>query len=178
MRFARYNRAFSPSRRNTVYNNKKIKKKRIGAGCVKIKLPIQNRKAGAALSAVNKITQTMLYGQSLISYAAKHGVPKAAIRCRINRRYSCRRRKRRDGTPPSLADRSHRPHHPPNRRRPEEIQRIDNLRRRSPNTNLGCFGSSSGREGIHDSSPAFTGSCANGVRGREAAESQVYSQAP
>lgn len=76
-----------------------------------------------------------------------------------------------------MAARSHRPHHHPNRRRPEEIQRIDNLRRRSPNTNLGCFGSSSGREGIHDSSPAFTGSCANGVRGREAAESQVYSQA-
>lgn len=66
-----------------------------------------------------------------------------------------------------MAARSHRPHHHPNRRRPEEIQRIDNLRRRSPNTNLGCFGSNSGREGIHDSSPAFTGSCANGVRGRK-----------
>lgn len=35
LRFARYNRASPPSRRNTVCDNKEIKKKRIGVGCVK-----------------------------------------------------------------------------------------------------------------------------------------------
>ena len=81
----------------------------------------------------------MLYRQSLISYAEKHGVTKAAIRYNTNRQYIYRWRKRYDGTLQSLADRSHRPHHHPNQHRPEEIKLIDNMRRRNPNTGLVVF---------------------------------------
>ena len=107
--------------------------------CVKDELLRQNRKAGATLSAMNKITQTMLYRQSLISYAEKHGVTKAAIRYNTNHQYIYHWRKRYDGTLQSLADRSHRPHHHPNQHRPEEIKLIDNMRRRNPNTGLVVF---------------------------------------
>ena len=107
--------------------------------CVKVELLRQNRKAGATLSAMNTITQTMLYRQSLISYAAKHGVTKAAIRDHTNRQYIYRWRKRYDGTLQSLADRSHRPNHHPNQHRPEEIKLIDNMRRRNPNAGLVVF---------------------------------------
>ena len=61
---------------------------------------------------MDKIIQTQLYRQSLILYAQKHGVTQAAIRYRTNRQYIYRWMKRYDGTLPSLADRSHRPHHP------------------------------------------------------------------
>lgn len=88
---------------------------------------------------MNKITQTMLYRQSLISYAEKHGVTKAAIRYHTNRQYIYRWRKRYDGTLQSLADRSHRPHSHPNQHQPEEIRLISNMRRRNPNTGLVVF---------------------------------------
>ena len=81
----------------------------------------------------------MQYRQSLISYAAKHGVTKAAIRYNTNRQYIYRWRKRYDGMLQSLADRSHRPHHHPNQHRPEEIKLIDDMRRRNPNTGLVVF---------------------------------------
>lgn len=88
---------------------------------------------------MNKITQTMLYRQSLIRYAEKHGVTKAAIRYRVNRQYIYRWRKRYDGTLESLADRSHRPHSHPNQHRPEEIKLIDDMRRRNPNAGIVVF---------------------------------------
>jgi transposase InsO family protein len=88
---------------------------------------------------MNKITQTMLYRQSLISYAEKHGVTKAAIRYNTNRQYIYRWRKCYDGTLQSLADRSHRPHHHPNQYQPEEMKLIDNMRPRNPNTGLVVF---------------------------------------
>ena len=75
--------------------------------CVKVELSRQNRKAGATLFAMDKITQTMQYRQSLIRYAEKYGVTKAAIRYRTNRQYIYRWKKRYDGTLQSLADRSH-----------------------------------------------------------------------
>ena len=53
--------------------------------CDTVELCRQNRKTGAILFAMNKITQTMLYRQSLIRYAQKHGVTKAAIHYRTNR---------------------------------------------------------------------------------------------
>jgi len=107
--------------------------------CVKVKLLRQNRKAGATLFAMNKITQTMLYRQSLIRYAEKHGVTKAAIHYNVNRQYIYRWRKRYDGTLESLADRSHRPHSHPNQHRPEEIKLIDDMRRRNPNAGIVVF---------------------------------------
>ena len=68
---------------------RKRKKQRIGVACIKVELTRQNRKAGATLFAMNKITQTALYRQALITYAKKYGVTKAAIRYRTYRQYIC-----------------------------------------------------------------------------------------
>ena len=107
--------------------------------CVKVELLRQNRKAGATLFAMNKITQTARYRQSLIHYAKKYGVTKAAIRYHTNRQYIYRWMKRYDGTLQSLEDRSHRPHHHPNQHTPEELKLIRDMRRRNPNTGLVVF---------------------------------------
>lgn len=88
---------------------------------------------------MNKITQTARFRQALIEYSYKHGVTNAAIRYRTNRQYVYRWRKRYDGTLASLEDRSHRPHHHPNQHREDEIQLIENMRRRNPNTGLVVF---------------------------------------
>lgn len=88
---------------------------------------------------MNKITQTMLYRQSLICYAKKNGVTKAAVRYRTNRQYIYRWLKRYDGTLQSLADRSHRPHSHPNQHTEGEIKLILNMRRRNPNAGLVVF---------------------------------------
>lgn len=78
----------------------------------------------------------MLFRQALIRYAEKHGVTKAAIRYNVSRQYIYRWKKRYDGTPQSLADKSHRPHHHPNQHTDEELTLIKNMRRRNPNTGL------------------------------------------
>ena len=88
---------------------------------------------------MKKITQTARYRQSLILYAGKYGVTKAAIRYHTNRQYIYRWKKRYDGTLQSLEDRSHRPHSHANQHRPDEIQLIDNMRRRNPNAGLVVF---------------------------------------
>ena len=62
----------------------------------------------ALLFAMDKITQTARYRQSLILYTEKHGVTKAAIRYHTNQQHIYRWRKRYDGTLSSLEDRSHR----------------------------------------------------------------------
>ena len=107
--------------------------------CIKVELTRQNRKAGATLFAMNKITQTAKYRQALIHYAEKYGVTKAAIHYRTYRQYIYRWKKRYDGTLKSLEDRSHRPHHHPNQHRPEEIKLIENMRRRNPNAGIVVF---------------------------------------
>ena len=107
--------------------------------CGTVELSRQNRKAGVTLFAMNKITQTMQYRQSLIQYAKKHGVTKAAIRYHTNRQYIYRWMKRYDGTLQSLGDRSHRPHSHPKQHQPDEIRLIDNMRRRNPNAGLVVF---------------------------------------
>ena len=83
---------------------------------------------------MNKITQTMRFRQALILYAQKYGVTKAAIRYNTNRQYIYRWMKRYNGTLQSLANRSHRPHSHPNQHTPEEINLIQNMRRRNPHT--------------------------------------------
>ena len=88
---------------------------------------------------MNKITQTARYRQSLILYSEKYGVTKAAIRYHTNRQYIYRWKKRYDGTLQSLEDRSHRPHSHANQHRIDEIQLIDNMRRRNPNAGLVVF---------------------------------------
>ena len=88
---------------------------------------------------MNKITQTARYRQSLILYAKKHGVTKAAVRYRTDRQYIYRWMKRYDGTLPSLEDRSRRPHGHANQHRPEEIKLIEDMRRRDPHAGLVVF---------------------------------------
>jgi transposase InsO family protein len=107
--------------------------------CAKVELSRQNRKAGATLFAMNKITQATQYRQALILYAEKYGVTKAAIRYQTNRQYIYRWRKRYDGTLQSLCDRSHRPHSHPNQHRIDEITLINNMRRRNPNDGIVVF---------------------------------------
>lgn len=81
----------------------------------------------------------MLFRQALLSYAAKYGVTKAAIRYRTNRQYIYRWRRRYDGTPQSLADRSHRPHSHPNQHTEAEKKLIGDMRRRNPNAGIVVF---------------------------------------
>ena len=107
--------------------------------CIKVELLRQNRKAGATLFAMNKITQTARYRQALITYAKKHGVTKAAIRYHTYRQYIYRWMKRYDGTLQSLEDRSHRPNSHPNQHRPDEIKLIEDMRRRNPHVGLVVF---------------------------------------
>ena len=73
---------------------------------------------------MNTVTQKMKFRQSLIKYAEKYGVSKAAIKYNVNRQYVHRWKKRYDGTLQSLADKSHRPFHHPNQHTESEIKLI------------------------------------------------------
>ena len=95
--------------------------------CVKVELSRQNRKAGAPLFTMNKITQDMRFKQVVIEYSYAHGVTKAAIRYKTTRQNIYRWRKKYDGTVRSLADRSRRPHSHPNQHTEAEIKLIKNL---------------------------------------------------
>lgn len=85
------------------------------------------------------ITQDMRYRLSLLKYADKYGVTKAAIKYKTNRQYIYRWKKRFDGSMESLRDRSRKPHHHPNQHTPEEIKLITDMRRRNPHAGLVIF---------------------------------------
>lgn len=76
---------------------------------------------------MNTVTQTMRFRQSLLNYAEKHGVTKAAIKYNVNRQYIYRWKRRYNGDIQSLANRSHRPHHHPNQHTEEELRKIEKL---------------------------------------------------
>ena len=64
---------------------------------------------------MTSITQDMKYYRlSLINYAEKYGVTKAAIKYKTNRQYIYRWKRRFDGSLPSLCDRSRRLYSHPN----------------------------------------------------------------
>jgi transposase InsO family protein len=88
---------------------------------------------------MNKITQTMLYRQSLIKYAEKFGVTKAAIKYKTNRQYIYRWKRRYNGNIQSLADKSHRPNGHKNQHTTQELKLIADMRRRNPNSGLVVF---------------------------------------
>ena len=88
---------------------------------------------------MNKITQDMQFRQSLLRYASKYGVTKAAIRYKVNRQYVYRWQRRYDGTWESLKDRSHRPKSHPNQHTDAELKLIRDMRRRNPHTGLVVF---------------------------------------
>ena len=71
---------------------------------------------------MTSITQDMKYRLSLIRYAEKYGVTKAAIKYKTNRQYIYRWKRRFDGSIESLRDRSRRPHSHPNQHTSQEIQ--------------------------------------------------------
>ncbi|MCI8482795.1 MAG: transposase [Lachnospiraceae bacterium] len=85
------------------------------------------------------ITQDMRYRLSLIKYADKYGVTKAAVKYKTNRQYIYRWKRRYDGSMESLRERSRRPLHHPNQHTPEEIRLIHNMRRRNPDAGLVIF---------------------------------------
>ena len=107
--------------------------------CGTVELLRQNRKAGATLFAMNKITQDMRFKQAVIEYSLKHGVTKAAIRYKTTRQNIYRWRAKYDGSLLSLADRSHRPHSHPNQHTEAEIKLVKDMRRRNPNSGLVVF---------------------------------------
>ena len=78
----------------------------------------------------------MQFRQSLLNYAEKYGVTRAAIKYNVNRQYIYRWKRRYDGDIHSLTNRSHRPHHHPNQHTEAELEQIANFRRRNPNTGL------------------------------------------
>lgn len=85
------------------------------------------------------ITQDMKFRLSLLKYAEKHGVTKAAIKYKTNRQYIYRWKRRFDGSIESLRDRSRRPHHHPKQHTPAEIKLINDMRKRNPNDGLVIF---------------------------------------
>lgn len=90
-------------------------------------------------SRMASITQDMRYRLSLIKFADKYGVSKAASRYKTNRQYIYRWIRRFDGSIESLRDRSRRPHHHPNQHSQEEIKLITDMRRRNPDAGLVVF---------------------------------------
>lgn len=85
------------------------------------------------------ITQDMRYRLSLIKYAEKFGVTKAAIKYKTNRQYIYRWKRRYDGSIESLRERSRRPHHHPNQHTPDEIKLISDMHRCNPAAGLVVF---------------------------------------
>lgn len=85
------------------------------------------------------ITQDMMYRLSLIKYADKYGITKAAVRYKTNRQYIYRWKRRYDGSIESLRDLSRRPHYHPNQHTPDEIKLINDMRRRNPDAGLVIF---------------------------------------
>lgn len=85
------------------------------------------------------ITQDMKYRLSLLKYAEKYGVSKAARKYKTNRQYIYRWKKRFDGSIYSLREKSRRPHHHPNQHTPDEIKLINDMRKRNPHSGLVVF---------------------------------------
>lgn len=95
--------------------------------------------AERVLFAMNTVTQKLKFRQSLLKFADKNGVTKAAIKYNVSRQYIYRWRRRYDGTLQSLADKSHRPNHHPSQHTESEIKLIRDMRRRNPNAGLVVF---------------------------------------
>ena len=104
---------------------------------------------------MTSITQDMRYRLSLINYANKYGVSKAAVKYKTNRQYIYRWKRRYDGSIESLRDRSRRPHHHPNQHTPAEIKLISDMRRRNPDAGLVVFWVKLTRRGYSRSIPGL-----------------------
>lgn len=88
---------------------------------------------------MKSITQDIKFRLSILSFAEKFGVTKAAIKYRTNRQFIYRLKQRYDGSAQSLFPKSRRPHSHPNQHTDDEITLIKNMRRRNPNDGLVVF---------------------------------------
>ena len=88
---------------------------------------------------MKSITQDIKFRLSILSFAEKFGVTKAAIKYRTNRQFIYRLKQRYDGSAQSLFPKSRRPHSHPNQHTDDEITLIKNMRRRNPNDGLVIF---------------------------------------
>ena len=89
---------------------------------------------------MKSITQDLKFKQAVIDYSFNHGVTNAAIRYKKTRQWIYYWRKRympRDIY--SLQEKSRKPHFHPNAHTDEEIQLIENMRRRNPDEGLIMF---------------------------------------
>ena len=82
------------------------------------------------------ITQDMNYKQSLMKYAATHGVSKASRKYNRTRSYIYFWLKRWDGNVASLACQSRRPHSHPNQHTEAELKLIRDMHRRNPDLGM------------------------------------------
>lgn len=88
---------------------------------------------------MNSITQVMKYRRSMVEYALKYGVTKAALKYNTYRQYVYRWLQRYDGSLESLRNKSRRPKHHPRAHTAEELKLIQNMRRRNPEAGLVVF---------------------------------------
>lgn len=86
-----------------------------------------------------KITQQMRYRESLIKYANKYGVSKAARVYNTSRQNIYRYKKRYDGTVRSLANLSRRPKSHPKEHTADEIKLIKDMFKKNKDTGLVVF---------------------------------------
>ena len=106
--------------------------------CCKVISPkLSHRRIAARM---DNITQKERSRQSLIKFAIKYGVTKAAARFGTNRQYVYRWMKRYDGSLESLSNRSRRSHHHPNEHTAEELALITRIARHNQNTGLVVLG--------------------------------------
>lgn len=105
---------------------------------LQFKLPHKNSQE-RIIPTMATITQDMRYRLSLINYAERYGVTKAAVKYKTNRQYIYRWKRRYDGTVESLRDLSRRPHSHPSQHTPEEIKLVSDMRRRNPHSGLVVF---------------------------------------
>lgn len=78
----------------------------------------------------------LMYKQSVINYASKYGISKAAFKFNVSRSFIYKWKKRYDGTLNSLNELSRRPHYSPNESSKDEYKMIANHVKRNPNVSL------------------------------------------
>ena len=88
------------------------------------------------MSKLPKITQQMRFRESLVKYADKHGVSKAARIYNVSRTTIYRYRKRYNGTTRSLASISRKPKSHPNQHTSDELKLITDMFRKNKDTGL------------------------------------------
>lgn len=116
----------------------------------------QNRKAGVALFAMNRVTHDTIFKRGVIEYSFKNGVTAAAIRYKTTRQNIYRWRKKYDGSASSIADCSHRPPQPHYRHIEAEIKLVCDMRRRNPHSGSVVFWVKLRQRDIFNLSPGFT----------------------